>query len=95
MQHNFKKITRLPLVECTRRINHRLAYFDKTRQHMARLPSINLNTRTILICGYPNAGKSSFINKTKRVDVDVHRMLSLQSQTHDEVIFVNLNLSMT
>ena len=41
------------------------------RQHMARLPSIDPNTRTILICGYPNVGKSSFINKITREDVDV------------------------
>ncbi|KAJ9684872.1 hypothetical protein PVL29_017049 [Vitis rotundifolia] len=38
---------------------------------MARLPSIDLNTRTILIYGYPNVGKSSFINKITRADVDV------------------------
>jgi nucleolar GTP-binding protein len=38
---------------------------------MARLPSIDPNTRTLLICGYPNVGKSSFINKITRADVDV------------------------
>ena len=38
---------------------------------MARLPSIDPNTRTILICGYPNMGKSSLINKITREDVDV------------------------
>jgi nucleolar GTP-binding protein len=38
---------------------------------MARLPSIDPNTRTVLICGYPNVGKSSFINKITRADVDV------------------------
>jgi nucleolar GTP-binding protein len=38
---------------------------------MARLPSIDPNTRTILICGYPNVGKSSFMNKVTRADVDV------------------------
>ncbi|TYI50857.1 hypothetical protein E1A91_D12G133200v1 [Gossypium mustelinum] len=41
------------------------------RQHMARLPSIDPNTRTMLICGYPNVGKSSFMNKITRADVDV------------------------
>ncbi|XP_062213843.1 nucleolar GTP-binding protein 1-like [Phragmites australis] len=38
---------------------------------MARLPSIDPNTRTILICVYPNVGKSSFMNKVTRADVDV------------------------
>lgn len=33
------------------------------RQHLSRLPSIDPNTRTLLLCGYPNVGKSSFINK--------------------------------
>lgn len=30
---------------------------------MSRLPSIDPNTRTLLVCGYPNVGKSSFMNK--------------------------------
>lgn len=37
----------------------------------ARLPSIDPATRTILICGYPNVGKSSFMNKVTRADVEV------------------------
>ncbi len=41
------------------------------RQHLARLPSIDPNTRTLLICGFPNVGKSSFINKVTRADVEV------------------------
>ncbi|KAG6422625.1 hypothetical protein SASPL_119204 [Salvia splendens] len=48
-----------------------LAYLEQIRQHMARLPSIDPNTRTLLICGYPNVGKSSFMNKITRADVDV------------------------
>ncbi|KAF3444085.1 hypothetical protein FNV43_RR13775 [Rhamnella rubrinervis] len=58
---------------CTviKRIGRSLAYLEQIRQHMARLPSIDPNTRTILICGYPNVGKCSFINKITRADVDV------------------------
>jgi nucleolar GTP-binding protein len=48
-----------------------LAYLEQVRQHMSRLPSIDPQTRTILVCGYPNVGKSSFVNKITRADVDV------------------------
>uniref|UniRef100_A0A803Q5J9 Nucleolar GTP-binding protein 1 n=1 Tax=Cannabis sativa TaxID=3483 RepID=A0A803Q5J9_CANSA len=39
---------------CTviKRIGPSLAYLEQIRQHMARLPSIDPNTRTILICGH-------------------------------------------
>ena len=40
-------------------------------QHLARLPSIDPSTRTLLVCGYPNVGKSSFMNKVTRADVEV------------------------
>lgn len=49
----------------------RLLYLEEVRQHMSRLPSINPHTRTIILCGFPNVGKSSFINRITRADVDV------------------------
>lgn len=39
-----------------------LGYLEQVRQHMSRLPAIDPNTRTLLVCGYPNVGKSSFMN---------------------------------
>lgn len=48
-----------------------LAYLEQVRQHLARLPSIDPSTRTLIVCGYPNVGKSSFLNKTTRAEVDV------------------------
>uniref|UniRef100_A0A7S0NA15 Nucleolar GTP-binding protein 1 n=1 Tax=Pyramimonas obovata TaxID=1411642 RepID=A0A7S0NA15_9CHLO len=51
--------------------NASLTYLDQVRQHMSRLPSIDPNTRTLLVCGYPNVGKSSFMNKVTRADVEV------------------------
>eukprot|EP00201_Polytomella_parva_P017223 CAMPEP_0175061054 /NCGR_PEP_ID=MMETSP0052_2-20121109/13375_1 /TAXON_ID=51329 ORGANISM="Polytomella parva, Strain SAG 63-3" /NCGR_SAMPLE_ID=MMETSP0052_2 /ASSEMBLY_ACC=CAM_ASM_000194 /LENGTH=691 /DNA_ID=CAMNT_0016326873 /DNA_START=32 /DNA_END=2107 /DNA_ORIENTATION=- len=48
-----------------------LEYLEQVRQHMSRLPSIDPNTRTLLLCGYPNVGKSSMINKLTSADVEV------------------------
>lgn len=48
-----------------------LVYLEQVRQHLSRLPAIDPNTRTLLICGYPNVGKSSFMNKVTRANVDV------------------------
>jgi len=48
-----------------------LLYLEQVRQHLSRLPSIDPNTRTLLVCGFPNVGKSSFLNKITRADVDV------------------------
>lgn len=48
-----------------------LLYLEQVRQHLSRLPSIDPNTRTLLVCGYPNVGKSSFLNKITRADVEV------------------------
>lgn len=58
---------------CTLLKRHKknLAYLEEVRQHLARLPSIDPTTRTLLIAGFPNVGKSSFINKVTRADVDV------------------------
>lgn len=55
-----------------------LAYLEQVRQHIGRLPAIDPNTRTLLICGYPNVGKSSFVNKITRADVDVQPVSHLQ-----------------
>ncbi|KAL5970725.1 Nucleolar GTP-binding protein 1 [Taenia solium] len=58
---------------CTviKRQANNLKFLEDTRQHLSRLPSINPDTRTLIVCGFPNVGKSSFINKITRADVDV------------------------
>jgi nucleolar GTP-binding protein len=48
-----------------------LAYLDEVRKHLSRLPALDPNTRTLLMCGFPNVGKSSFMNKITRGNVDV------------------------
>lgn len=55
----------------TKRLKEPLLYLEQVRQHLGRLPSIDPNTRTLLICGYPNVGKSSFLRSVTRADVDV------------------------
>ncbi|KAI1081735.1 nucleolar GTP-binding protein [Whalleya microplaca] len=55
----------------TKRLKDPLLYLDQVRQHLGRLPSIDPTTRTLLICGYPNVGKSSFLRSVTRADVDV------------------------
>ncbi|MCJ1244973.1 Nucleolar GTP-binding protein 1 [Trapelia coarctata] len=54
-----------------RRLKDPLVYLEQVRQHLGRLPAIDPNTRTLLICGYPNVGKSSFLRSITRADVDV------------------------
>jgi nucleolar GTP-binding protein len=54
-----------------KRMKDPLVYLEQVRQHLGRLPSIDPNTRTLLICGYPNTGKSSFLKNISRADVDV------------------------
>ncbi|KAK3641761.1 Nucleolar GTP-binding protein 1 [Elasticomyces elasticus] len=54
-----------------KRLKDPLVYLEQVRQHLGRLPSVDPNTRTLLICGYPNVGKSSFLKNISRADVDV------------------------
>ena len=58
---------------CTLMKKHKasLGYLEEVRKHLSRLPSIDPNTRTLLVTGYPNVGKSSFMNKITRADVEV------------------------
>lgn len=54
-----------------KRLKDALLYLEQVRQHLGRLPSIDPNTRTLVICGYPNVGKSSFLRSVTRADVEV------------------------
>eukprot|EP01062_Namystynia_karyoxenos_P021859 TRINITY_DN1833_c0_g1_i1.p1 TRINITY_DN1833_c0_g1~~TRINITY_DN1833_c0_g1_i1.p1 ORF type:complete len:650 (+),score=299.33 TRINITY_DN1833_c0_g1_i1:130-2079(+) len=54
-----------------KKLDDSLGYLEQVRQHLSRLPSIDPNTRTLIVCGFPNVGKSSFMNKVTRADVEV------------------------
>ncbi|CCH40721.1 putative nucleolar GTP-binding protein 1 [Wickerhamomyces ciferrii] len=55
----------------SKKLKDPLIYLEQVRQHLGRLPSIDPNTRTLLICGYPNVGKSSFLRCITKADVEV------------------------
>ncbi|KAJ4300453.1 Nucleolar GTP-binding protein 1 [Collariella sp. IMI 366227] len=54
-----------------KRLKDPLQYLDQVRQHLARLPDINPTTRTLLVSGFPNVGKSSFVRSVTRADTPV------------------------
>merc|ERR1719198_1337354 len=58
---------------CTaaKKLSGSLSYLEEVRQHLGRLPSINPATRTLILTGYPNVGKSSFMNIVANAKVDV------------------------
>ena len=54
-----------------KRQNEALEFLEEVRKHLSRLFAINPTARTLLICGHPNVGKSSFLMRSTRVDADV------------------------
>jgi nucleolar GTP-binding protein len=68
---NLKRAALGRMATIVRKQGPALAFLEEVRQHMGRLPSIDPNARTLLVCGYPNVGKSSFLNKVTRAEVEV------------------------
>ena len=58
---------------CTlaKKLSPPLSYLEEVRKHLGRLPTIDPMTRTLLLTGFPNVGKSSFINHITNANVDV------------------------
>jgi len=58
---------------CTllKKLKSSLAYLEEVRKHLSRLPQIDTNSRTLIVTGFPNVGKSSFINNITNANVDV------------------------
>lgn len=46
-----------------KKLNSSLNYLEEVRKHLGRLPSIDPNSRALILTGFPNVGKSSFMNK--------------------------------
>ena len=58
---------------CTslKKLTSSLNYLEEVRKQLARLPSINPFERTLLVTGFPNVGKSSFVNNITNANLDV------------------------
>lgn len=58
---------------CTavRKLGDSLKFLEEVRQHLSRLPSINPSHRSLILAGFPNVGKSSFINSVSHANVEV------------------------
>ena len=54
-----------------KKLKSSLEYLEEVRKHLSRLPSIDPMERTLLLCGFPNVGKSSFMNKITYADSEV------------------------
>lgn len=66
-----------------------LAYLEQVRQHLSRLPSIDPNTRTLLVTGYPNVGKSSFMNSMPLGHGTTNSLLAIPKQRRGAIWPIN------
>lgn len=58
---------------CTaiKKLKPSLEYLEEVRKHLSRLPIIDPFLPSVLLFGYPNVGKSSFMNEVTKADVDI------------------------
>ena len=61
----------LRMMTTLKKLGSSLAYLEEVRKHMTRLPTIDPYTRTLLVAGAPNVGKSSFTNNITNANLDV------------------------
>ncbi|SIR98449.1 NOG1 family protein [Natronorubrum thiooxidans] len=58
----FRKQAFARLADIVEQIDDELLYINKSRNDLRDLPEINPDEPTIVVAGYPNVGKSSFVN---------------------------------
>ncbi|WP_247003003.1 NOG1 family protein [Halosolutus gelatinilyticus] len=62
----FRKQAFARLADIVEQIDDELLYINKSRNDLRDLPEINPDEPTIVVAGYPNVGKSSFVNDVTR-----------------------------
>ena len=66
------KVTALGRMMTTlKKLNSSFNYLEEVRKHLSRFPSIDPTERTLILAGFPNVGKSSFMNKITYADSEV------------------------
>ncbi|RVD92617.1 NOG1 nucleolar GTP-binding [Tubulinosema ratisbonensis] len=66
-----KKAALGKMASALKKLTSSLEYLEEVRQHLSRIPTIDTTKNTLLICGYPNVGKSSFITQISKAKVEI------------------------
>ena len=80
---------------CTavKKINPSLTYLEEVRRHLGRLPNVDAFSPSVLIFGFPNVGKSSFLNRVSNANVEVSSMpFSTQNLYVGHCLFNNVKI---
>ena len=58
---------------CTllKKLKSSLSYLEEVRKHMSRLPQIDTTAHSLIVTGFPNVGKSSFMNNVTNAKCEV------------------------
>lgn len=59
------------MMTMVKKLKNSLVFLEEVRKHLGRLPSINPFDRTLIVTGFPNVGKSSFVNQITNANLDV------------------------
>ncbi|ACV11335.1 GTP-binding protein HSR1-related [Halorhabdus utahensis DSM 12940] len=70
------------LADITRQVDENLAALADARQELRKLPDIKPDEPVIVIAGYPNVGKSSFVNSVTRADNEIAAYPFTTTQIH-------------
>lgn len=66
-----KKTALGKMASAIKKLKSSLEYLEEVRQHLSRIPTIDPTKITLLICRYPNVGKSYFITEISKAKVEI------------------------